>query len=287
MTKGVGTISLLIQISKKYGDFSKQHKLLADYVQNNLVDVAFMSITELSKKAHVSTATITRFVKELGYGSFAHFQLEVKSLAKKEIAPIKEFKVIIKEEPATNVLYDKVQESIAALSELYNRDLNTALESASKTLCKGRRIYVLASRTSFSVAYYFYFSLKRFQENVVLIENRNDDVSIQLQYVTKDDVLLAISYPSYTKMTLEIVKYFAARHAKIVSITDQYTSPLAQHSTHLLVVKNRLKIYFVTTLTVINALIAMMGKINPQIHVANFKEENEVTEKLDVYIDKI
>ena len=266
--------------------FSKQHKILADYVQENMVDVAFMSITELSKKAHVSTATITRFVKELGYGTFAHFQMEVKALAKKEIAPIKEFKLIIKEEPAENILFDKVQEGITALSELYNRDLNKSLEAASKTLCKARRIYVLASRTSFSVAYYFYFSLKRFQENVILIENRNDDISVELQYVTKDDVLLAISYPSYTKFTLDIIKYFASRHAKVIGVTDQYTSPLAQYSSHLLIVKNRLKIYFVTTLTVINALIAMMGKINPQIHVANFKEENEITEKLDVYTNK-
>lgn len=284
--KGAGLITLLEIISKKYKLFSKQQRVLADYVQNNLVDVAFMSITELSKKTHVGTATITRFTKELGYSSFARFQNEVKMLAKKEIAPIKEFKVIIKEEPATNILYDKVQESIAALSELYNRELNKALEAASKTLCKAAKIYILASRSSFSVAYYLYFSLKRFQENIILIENRNDDLSVTLQYVTKEDVLVAISYPSYTKFTVDIAQYFIDRHAKVVSITDQYTAPVAAYSTHLLVVKNRLKIYFVTTMAVINALIAMMGKINPQIHVATFSEENDVTKKLNVYTNK-
>lgn len=245
-----------------------------------------MSITELSEKVSVGTATVTRFIKELGYNSFADFRGEVKILAKKEIVPIKEFKLIIKEKPEKNILYDKVQESIAALSELYNKDLNKSLESASKTLCQAAKIYILASRTSFSVAYYLYFSLKRFQENVILIENRNDDLSIVLQYVTKNDVLVAINYPSYTRFTVDIAKYFSDRHAKVVSITDQYTSPLVPYTTHLLVVKNRLKIYFVTTMAVINALIAMMGKINPQIHVANFAEENDVTRKLNVYTTK-
>lgn len=203
--------------------------------------------------------------------------------AKKEIVPVREFKFFVKDEPQKNVFYDQVSESVAALNALYNDELCAEIEKASKVLCKARNIYVLASRSSFAMAYYCYFSLKRFQENVFLIENRNDDISINLQYIGEDDVLLAISYPLYTDFTLKIIKYFKSRNCKVVCITDSYNSPIAKYASNLLVVKNRLKIYFVTTITVINTLIVLIGKYNQQTKIAGFEEENEVTKDLGIY----
>ena len=45
-----------------------------------------------------------------------------------------------------------------------------------------------------------------------------------------------------------------------------------------------LKIYFVTTFTIINALIILIGRYNPQAHIDMFDEENEITRRLGVYV---
>lgn len=284
--EGDGFITILEVIKDHYKSFSRLHIQLADYITANLIDAAFMNINELSAKAGVSTATITRFVKTLGYSSFVEFQGDIKAIAKKEIAPIKEFKYYVKEEPVKNVLYDQIQDSVAALEDIYNEVLEENLEQAAKCLSQARKIYIVASRSSFSMAYYCYFSLKRFQENVYLIENRNDDLSIHLQYVTHEDVLLAISYPLYTKFTVDVVRFFAEKKCNITCITDSYISPLAEYADNLLIVKNRLKTYFVTTIAVINALIITTSKNNPQSNIAMFAEENEITTQLDVYVKK-
>jgi DNA-binding MurR/RpiR family transcriptional regulator len=204
-------------------------------------------------------------------------------MVKREMEPTTEFKFNMRYVYSTNVLYDQIKDAKSDLDELYSDDLNEMLEAASQTLSKAKRIYILGSRTTFAVAYYCYFSLNRIMENVILIENRNDDISIRLQYVTKDDVLLAITYPKYTGFTLKIVKFFKDQGCKIVGITDRYTSPIAQYANHLLIVKNMLKIYFVTTFTIINALIILVGRYNPQAHIAVFDEENEITRRLGVY----
>lgn len=279
-------INILEVIRDRYTSFSKLHKQLADYVKNNLVDIAFMNITELSEKSGVSSATITRFVKLIDYESFSEFQKDIKEVAKKEIIPVKEFKYFVQETPEKNILYDQIQESIKALDSIYSEELYSELEAASNSLCEADDIYILASRSTFSMAYYCYFSLKRFQKNVYLIENRNDDISVNLQYVTGKDVLLAIGYPQYTNFTVNILKYFKDKGCRTICITDSHNSPLSEYATHLLIVKNRLKIYFVTTIAVINALIVMTGKNNPKLNIAGFEEENEVTAKLDVYLKK-
>lgn len=282
--KGDDFITVIEVIKDHYNSFSKMHVQIADYVMANFVDVAFMNINELSEATGVSAATITRFVKRIGYSSFNEFQTAIKLMAKKEIVPVKEFKYYVKEEPVKNILYDQIQDSIEALNKVYSESIDEALKSASEHLGKARKIYIIASRSSFSMAYYCYFSLKRIQENVYLIENRNDDLSIRLQYVTKDDALLAIGYPLYTKFTINITKFFASRGCNVVCLTDSFRSPLAEYANDLLIVKNRLKTYFVTTIAVINALIIMISKQNPNSTIAVFEEENEITTQLDVYV---
>ena len=121
--------------------------------------------------------------------------------------------------------------------------------------------------------------------NVTLIENRNDDISILLQYATAQDVLVVIGYPKYTKFTLQILDFLKELGCKTISITDAITSPLAKRSDYVIVAKNRLKIYFVTTITILNTLLVMISRTNPEAHIRLFEEENAVTKKLDVYSD--
>lgn len=275
---------ILNQIEERYNNLSKQHRKIASYILENYVDVAFMGIIELSNRSGVSTATITRFVKQFGYKSFSEFQKALESLAKIEITPVKEYQSYVLEHPKKNVLTDQIDDAKTALDAIYSDQLNEEISKIAHILAQAHLIYVLGSRSSFSIAYYTYFSLKRVKENIRLIENRNEDTSIELQYITDKDVLLVISYPKYTQFTVDVVRYFKKRGCVIISITDRLTSPIAKAATHLLIVKNKLKIYFITTIAVINALLVMMGQINPDLNIATFQEENEVTDQLGVYI---
>ena len=112
-----------------------------------------------------------------------------------------------------------------------------------------------------------------------------EDISILLQYATAQDVLVVIGYPKYTKFTLQILDFLKELGCKTISITDAITSPLAKRSDYVIVAKNRLKIYFVTTITILNTLLVMISRTNPEAHIRLFEEENAVTKKLDVYSD--
>lgn len=125
--------------------------------------------------------------------------------------------------------------------------------------------------------------MKRVKPNVTLVENRNDDLSIVLQYVAKEDVLFAIGYPKYTKFTIQVLDFFKEAGAQTIALTDSLASPLAKRADHVILAKNRLKIYFVTTLTILNTLLVMISRNNPEAHIKLFEEENAVTKELDVY----
>ena len=279
----VNQMAILEIIDGKYDTLTKNQKKLADYVRNNLIEIAFMNIITLSQKSGVSTSTITRFVKVLGFNSFPEFQEAVQKIAKKEISPVKEFRFWVTETPKKDMLYDQIEEAKSALDNLYSEETYKTLEAACTAIKKAGNVYILGSRSTFSMAYFCYHFMKRVKENVILLENRNDDISLLLQYVTKNDFLIVIGYPKYTRFTIQIMHFFSDIGSKILSITDSQTSPLAQGADYLIVAKNKLKIYFVTTITILNTLMVMISRMDPQAHIRLFEEENPVTRKLNVY----
>lgn len=279
----VNQMAILEIIDGKYDTLTKNQKKLADYVRNNLIEIAFMNIITLSQKSGVSTSTITRFVKVLGFNSFPEFQEAVQKIAKKEISPVKEFRFWVTETPKKDMLYDQIEEAKSALDNLYSEETYKTLEAACTAIKKAGNVYILGSRSTFSMAYFCYHFMKRVKENVILLENRNDDISLLLQYVTKNDFLIVIGYPKYTRFTIQIMHFFSDIGSKILSITDSQTSPLAQGADYLIVAKNKLKIYFVTTITILNTLMVMISRMDPQAHIRLFEEENTVTRKLNVY----
>ena len=279
----VNQMAILEIIDGKYDTLTKNQKKLADYVRNNLIEIAFMNIITLSQKSGVSTSTITRFVKVLGFNSFPEFQEAVQKIAKKEISPVKEFRFWVTETPKKDMLYDQIEEAKSALDNLYSEETYKTLEAACTAIKKAGNVYILGSRSTFSMAYFCYHFMKRVKENVILLENRNDDISLLLQYVTKNDFLIVIGYPKYTRFTIQIMHFFSDIGSKILSITDSQTSPLAQGADYLIVAKNKLKIYFVTTITILNTRMVMISRMDPQAHIRLFEEENTVTRKLNVY----
>ena len=276
---------ILAEIKQQTSKLSPKAQLIADFILKNYVDVAFMGIVELSNRAKVSSATITRFVHHFGFTSYTSFQKELQNLAKTEITPFKEFQSYVLDNSEQDFLMDQIQESKDALDMIYTEQLSKKIIDVANVMENARQIYILGSRSSFAIAYYMFFSLKRIKENIHLIENRNEDSSLNLQYISAEDLLIAISYPKYTEYTVHVLNFFNERGCKIVSITDRMTSPLAKNADYLLLVKNKLKIYFVTTITVINSLLLALGKINPKLNIDTFQEENEVTRKLAVYCD--
>ena len=54
--------------------FSKSHRRLADFILENLHEVAFLSINELSQRTGISPATITRFARRLDFQGYPDLQ---------------------------------------------------------------------------------------------------------------------------------------------------------------------------------------------------------------------
>ena len=130
-------------------------------------------------------------------------------------------------------------------------------------LMHARHIYILGVRSSSFLAGYLNFYLHLLFENVTLVQsNAAGEIFEQLFRIGPGDAIIGISFPRYSKVALNTVKFAADRGAEVIAITDSEISPLYQLSNEALLVRSEM-ISFIDSMTaplsLLNALIVDIG----------------------------
>ncbi|MDD2352843.1 MAG: SIS domain-containing protein, partial [Atribacterota bacterium] len=84
----------------------------------------------------------------------------------------------------------------------------------------------------------------------------------QIAGINKKDLLIAISFPRYTRRTVEIVEIANKKGAKTAAITDNILSPIAQKSNVSLIARSNLNSFvnsFTAPLSIINAIVTAVS----------------------------
>lgn len=278
--------NIFYKIDTKYDSLSKTFKIIADFVKENYTVLSFLSVKELTEKTGVSAASITRFAQEIGFSGYPAFQKEIQKVVKKEIVPMREFKHFISSpNDYDNVLQKTIDLNINTLKTTYSDELYESFQKAIDIVTKSRKVYIIGSRSSFAVAYYLNFMLRGFMENVELLSAGTEDISTKLSYIKKEDVLITISFSHYTKFTSKITEYFKNNGSKIIAITDSYSSPVAIKADTTLIAKNSTDTYsFVSAMTILNALVVKLGKVNKNETLKKLKEQEKIAFETGIYI---
>lgn len=71
------TPSIIIEIKNRYNNMNPAIQQISDYLIEHYEDAAFLGIHELAQKSGVSAASVTGFVKEMGYKNYKAFQLAI------------------------------------------------------------------------------------------------------------------------------------------------------------------------------------------------------------------
>ena len=128
------TKDVVTQIRTHYDSFSKSHRRLADFILENLHEVAFLSINELSQRTGISPATITRFARRLDFQGYPDLQRGLYE-HQKQWAPFGQLKSLLRREtPAEDAGPDSlqwtIQNNIGLLEALYTPQLRDSFARA-------------------------------------------------------------------------------------------------------------------------------------------------------------
>ena len=116
----------------------------------------------------------------------------------------------------------------------------------------------------------FYFNLV--YDNVVLVDTASaSEIFEQMFRIDERDVCIAISFPRYSKQTINALRFISDRGATILSITDSAYSPIAPFAKYLLVARSDMASF-------VDSLVAPLSLVNALIVAATLSRRGEVSE---------
>ena len=71
--------NFLQNLNDNFDTFTRSQKLVADYLSETLNAIAFCTLEELAEKIGVSTTTIIRFSRHLGYNGYTQMQKDIQN----------------------------------------------------------------------------------------------------------------------------------------------------------------------------------------------------------------
>lgn len=273
-------------IEGKRRSFSKGQNRIARYITENADKAAFMTAARLGQKANVSESTVVRFALELGYEGYPEMRRALQEMIRNRLTSVQRMEV------AKTVIGDR-----DTLAAILNSDMDNILRTQNEldrshfhaavdALLEARHIYILGTRTSAALSMFmgFYFNLL-FDNVRVLYENTAGEIFEQILRIGPGDVFVGISYPRYSKRTVEAVRFAKERGAKVLAMTDAETSPIAEGADFCLLARSDMVSFvdsLVAPLSLINALIVAVSERKADV-TGTFSDLEEVWNEYGVY----
>ncbi|MDR3983037.1 MAG: MurR/RpiR family transcriptional regulator [Dysosmobacter sp.] len=255
--------SILHIIETNMSSFSKGQKLIGHYILENYDKAAFMTASKLGRLVGVSESTVVRFASELGYDGYPSMQRALQEMIRSRLTSTQRIQQAGDMLSGQDLLTAVVQTDMDKLRMVVDEADRKEFDKVVNLLMGCSHLYILGVRSSYFVAGYLNFYMHLLSENVTLVQsNAAGEIFEQLFRIGPGDVLLAISFPRYSNVTVNTVKFARDRGATIVAITDNELSPVYQMSDAALLAPSEMISFvdsMVAPLSLINALLVAIG----------------------------
>lgn len=278
---------ILQLIQSNMPTFSKGQKRIAAFIQESYDKAAFMTASKLGKTVDVSESTVVRFAAELGYEGYPAMQRALQEMIRTKLTSVQRIEVannrIGDQDVLSMVLQSDIDKIRMTLEEIDREDFSGAVDA----IVGAKRIYILGVRSSVAVSSFLGFYFNLIFDNVVQVHsNSASEMFEQLIRVGEGDVVIGVSFPRYSRRTVQALRFARDRKATVIAITDSAASPLAESANHTLLAKSDMASFvdsLVAPLSLVNALIVAVSREKKEDLSRTFETLEEIWDEYEVY----
>lgn len=279
--------NLLVIMEERMSEFSKGQKRIARYILDHYDKAAYMTASRLGSIVEVSESTVVRFAIEVGFDGYPEMQRALQELIRTHLTAVQRVDV-------TNSLIgddDVLDKILGADAEKIRRTLDEidrkSFETAVDKIVSAKSIYIIGVRSSSTLAGFLNFNLRMILDNVKFVQTTSgSEMFEQIMNIGPDDVLIAISFPRYSKRIINAVEYASSTGADVISITDSGQSPIAAGADQLLLARSDMVSFvdsLVAPLSIINAVIVAVARKKPDEVRERLEKLEHIWDEYDVY----
>jgi len=218
---------VLVKIRSLYHSLPKAERNVADYILENAERAPHRSVHEFAKAGSVSVASVSRFVRKLGFDGFKEFKLE---LARDTTVAVRSlYEAITPEDTEAEIASKVFMGNIQSIEDTLKLVSVEDLSEAASAMCASGRLVFFGIGGSGNVARdgALRFSYLDFQAEAYVEPSQ---ILLQSLRMRKGDVAIAISHSGRSSITVEGARIARERGATTIGISNYPRSPLRDAS---------------------------------------------------------
>lgn len=263
---------LIVRIDKNRAGFSKGKRMIANFIEEHYDKAAFMTAAKLGETVGVSESTVVRFATDIGYQGYPQMQKAMQEMIRDKLTSVQRIEVTTARIGENNVLDNVLNQDIEKIKRTLEETSRDDFKKAVKSITKAKNIYVYGVRSSSFLANFLGYYLELVFGNVHIINTTSKTASYeQLFRISDSDILIGISFPRYSRLTVDAMYFASQRGADVIAITDSMASPLVSPADSVLIARSDIA-------SIVDSLVAPLSLINALI-VATVLENKEHVKK--------
>jgi len=260
---------------------------IMQYIVDNYEEAIFLTASQLAHSVGVSEATVVRLAQALGFDGYPGMQSKFREGLQDRLSTVTRLEHTVDHvRQVGDVVVKVLQEDIQNLSQTLRNLPIEVFEQAVTDIEKAKRIFVVGLRGAHAPALTLATYLRFLGKQAQLLMPGHGELWDILQGLQKTDLVIGISLPRYTSVTVEVLEHARRQRARVGAITDSPLSPLARHAHWVLTARCRLDSFiesFTAATSLINALLTAMSIQKPGKTLRILREREALWEEKGVY----
>lgn len=222
-------------LRSQFEAFTRAERQLADTLLSHYPVAGLSSITALAEKAQVSTPTVARLVKKLGFKGYPDFQASLRDELEATISsPIAKHDYWAEGAPDEHIL-NRFAEAVTnnlrgSLGRIDTRSFDEVAEMLADTQ---RDVFIVGGRITRSLGDYLFTHMQVIRDRLTLVKPNSSTWPHYLLSMKAGDVLVVFDIRRYENDLLRFVEMARERDVVVVLFTDQWGSPVSKHAQHI------------------------------------------------------
>jgi DNA-binding MurR/RpiR family transcriptional regulator len=271
---------------QNYNTLTKRCKKVAEYLLSNMEDAAFADVAHLSGVVQVSETTVIRFARAIGYEGFTQMQKDLRTWLKEKVSP--QEKMERSTFRKSQELFQRIIEAdIENLHDLRKGFFADNIERVIERIVRSRHLNIMGYRTSFPMAALLHMFLIQIMPHAELVDVGGGAIYDRIAGWGKEDMLVAFSFPRYSRLTFEIAEYAKRRNCTLVAVTDTLISPIGRIADIVLQVNCKSPSFFnslVPCTSLINCIAGGVGLLKQKGSIDQLKQRDEMIKELNILV---
>lgn len=209
-------MDIVLRIKEEYRKLTKSEKKVADYFIDNYKDAINESTQSIAVATDTSPATVIRFVKTLKFDGLQQLKLAIAADMDSQKPDITD-EIIHQKDGLSEIVEKNKRNLINSIERLYALMDLELIEKSVDAIDSAKKVYLFGVGASGIVCYDINYKLSRIGKDVVF----NNDIHLQLvnlNFITKEDACVCVSYSGNTKETVLVAEIAKKAGAKTVGI---------------------------------------------------------------------